>query len=142
MEKTCKYFLKLVYNLKEIFTNVNDLKYESINIILMIINTDILISKQIQDGGELKLLQALAADETGCVNLLIKNDKIRYAQIGKELIIRNCKISIMNSQQIYLICDENSTIFETKEMIKIPSLDVLDLNYSKLKLNQLNQNFI
>jgi SET domain-containing protein len=69
------------------------------------------------------------------MNAIFKNENIKFAKIGEEVIIRNAKIEVINGN-IILISDENSNIFPSKGIIDINSMpiEVLELNYSKIKL--------
>ena len=142
--KLFKLFLlsPLVYKLKEIFININEIKnYTPVNVIVKILSTEILIRKTINPGSmsgpgeELLLLQVCIADDTGTMNAIFKNENIKFMKIGEEVIIRNAKIEVINGN-IILISDENSNIFPSKGIIDLNSMpmEMLELNYSKIKL--------
>ena len=130
--------------MKEIFINVNELKNDIINTIVKIISSDILIRKNINTypNDELCLLQCLVADETGTFNVIFKNENIKFAKLGKEIIIRDAKLEIINGYLI-LVCDENSILFESNNLINFNSgLNVsLDIfaNFSKIKIKTLDR---
>jgi len=129
----------IVYTLREIFININELKSSTFNTIVRIISTDILIKKKINNtNDELALLQILVADDTGCINAIFNDNFIKFVNIGREIIIRNVKIEIINGHVI-LICDENCILFESNNLITDFS-NCLEKNYSKIKLNKLEKN--
>jgi hypothetical protein len=101
-----------------------------------------MIKKQNSDSdNNLTLLQAVISDDTGTFNVIFKNELIKYAKLNNEIIIRNAKVEIINGY-LFLICDDNSTIFESKiSNIKI-NMDSLELNYSKIKISKLQYELI
>jgi hypothetical protein len=138
-----KFIIFLVYKLKEIFTNINEIKnYTQINLIVKIISTEILIRKTINPGSlsgpgdELILLQVCIADDTGTMKAIFKNENIKFAKIGENIIIRECKVETINGN-IILICDENCHIFQSTGLFDNNSIqaNVLEVNYSNIKLN-------
>ena len=76
------------------------------NIIIKVVSTEILIRKNTNNEKELILLQVVISDNTGMMNAIFKNDNIRFAKIGQEIIIRDAEINILNGN-IFLICNEN-----------------------------------
>ncbi len=129
--------------------NVNKLTNETLNTIVKIISTDILIKKKLNDNSpnlnankndELKLMKVLVSDSTGSINAIIKDDLIKFMKIGQEVIMRNAKIEVINGH-LMLICDENAVIFESNNLISNSDCaNKLNNNFSSIKLNKLEDN--
>ena len=112
--------------------NVNELRFEMINVIVKVISTDLLITKRV---ANLSVIKILAADDTGMINIILKNDLIKYAKINKELIIRNAKLNELNGH-IFIICDELCSIFESSNLISITPNTFL-VNFSEICIKKL-----
>jgi hypothetical protein len=128
------FFHKLykVYQLEDIFKSINDIKNKTICTIAKVISTDLLICKQV-NNDELKLLQIQIADSTGVMKAILKNELIHRVKIGKEFIFRNAKAEIINDLLV-LVCDENSILFDSNDLIKIENINVLENDFSKIKI--------
>jgi hypothetical protein len=128
-----KYFnLLLVRKLRDIFTNINEMKYDLVNVIVKILSTELLITK---GNANLSLIKILAGDDTGMINVILKNDFMKYTKINKELIIRNAKIEEINGH-IYIVCDELCSVFDSSNMINFTS-DSYKINFSDIKIEML-----
>lgn len=70
------------------------------------------------------------------MNAFLKNENIKFAKIGESIIIRECRVEIINGN-IIIICDENCHIFQYKGLLDNNSIqaNVLDINYSNINLN-------
>lgn len=127
----------LVYKLKDLFLNINSVKFKTINLIVKVITSEIIIKKNINQGEELALMQVVIADETGCMNAIFKNENIKFAKIGEELILRDAKLVILN-KNIFIVCDEVTNIFPYSG--NILSQINLEINYSKVKVTPIEIN--
>jgi hypothetical protein len=131
------YYYTLVYKINEIFLDINKLKERTINTMVQVISTDLLIKKQLSQNEELKLLSITAADDTGSVSIILKNENIQHAVIGHHVIIRDVKIEMINGY-IVLVADENSKIYENKTKSANASFENLEKNFSRVKINTIN----
>ncbi len=136
-KKLCILFLKLVYKLKELFVNINSVKFETVNIIVKVVTSEIIIKKNINQGEELAIMQVVVADDTGCINAIFKNENIKFAKIGEELILRDAKVIFLN-KNIFLVCDEVTNIF-INSANKLNKINI-GINYSKVKLTPIEIN--
>lgn len=82
------------------------------------------------------MIKVLAADDSGMIYVIMKNDTINHAKINNELIIRNAKIEEINGH-IFIVCDEMCNIFESSNMIYL-SAQALKINFSEIGINKLD----
>ena len=140
-EQKCKYFLILVIKLKEIFLNINEIKNERVDLIATVISTEVLIKKVIKTDEAMAGMSVTLCDDTGIMNGILFNDKIKFAKIGKTVIIRSARVEILNGF-LYLILDVHSNIFEYNDQLLANKKMNLENNYSNIKLTLINTDLI
>lgn len=137
------FFLNLftkVLKIREIFSEINELKSSVISTVVKIISTDYMIIKQDNINEDPKIIQVTVGDETGFLSALLINENIDKIKIGQEVILRNAKVRIIKGY-IFIICDNDSKIFQSKNLID-EDLNFQKVNFSKYKLNCLDKNII
>jgi thioredoxin-related protein len=104
---------------------------------VQVISTDLIIKKQLSQGQQLKLLSITAADETGIITVILKNENINFANIGNQLTLKNVKIEIINGY-IVLIADENSSVYENRMKPVQVNAVAFENNFSRIKISYIN----
>jgi len=119
------------------------LKNERVDVITQIISTDVLIKKVINTNQTMAGMSLHLCDETGIMNAIFYNEKIKLVKIGETIMIRGARIEIINGF-VSLILDENSNIFVSEELSvgKRDKNMCVDINYSNIKLNLINTDII
>ena len=99
-----------------------------------------MIIKQNNLNENPKMIQITVGDDTGFLSVLVFNENIKKFKIGEEVILRNVILRIIKGY-IFLICDNDSNIFPSKNLLG-DYLNFQKINYSKYNLSCLDKNIV
>lgn len=136
----------LVYQIKEIFAEINDLYLQRINIIAQVSKYDIKLHSKPKnnDEKEIDILQMHVTDETGSIALIATHD-INSMPLNTLFIFRNIQVTLIQNK-LYLRYDNvsQSSIANESIMLSIPNKSNNNAieDYSNIKLTKINFNSI